>query len=64
VSAADKPFLVARLADCDRSDYFERGIELVIQKDLRRFRTVDVSDSLCIEVDFEDDLSRANQAIG
>lgn len=63
VSAADKPFLVARLADCDRNDYFERGIELVIQKDQRRFGAVDVSESLCIEVDFEDDLTRANQAI-
>lgn len=63
VGVADKPFLVARLADCDDTDYFERGIELAIEKDGRRFAVVDVSDSLCIEVDFEDDLQRANNAI-
>jgi len=63
VGPGDKPFLVARLADCDDSDYFERGIELTIDKDGRRFAAVDVSDSLCIEVDFTEDLARANDAI-
>lgn len=63
VSAADKPFLVARLVDCADQDYFERGIELAIAKDDRRFAAIDVSESLCIEVDFEDDLNRANAAI-
>ncbi len=64
VSALDKPYLIARLEDCDPTDYFERGIELAIEKDGRRFVAVDVSDSLCIEVDFLDDLERANQAVG
>jgi choline kinase len=63
VGASDKPFLVARLADCDDQDYFERGIELTIDKDGRRFAALDVSESVCIEVDFEDDLHRANDAI-
>jgi len=63
VSAADKPFLIARLEDCTDDDYFERGIELIIDKDNRRFSAVDVSASVCIEVDFADDLARANQAI-
>lgn len=63
VSAADKPFLIARLEDCEDNDYFERGIELVISKDGRRFAPVDVSASVCIEVDFADDLARANEAI-
>jgi choline kinase len=63
VSAADKPFLAARLEDCAPDDYFERGIEYVIEKDGRRFTAVDVSDSLCIEVDFSEDLARANEAI-
>ena len=56
VSSADKPFLVARLADCEDTDYFERGIELAIEKDGRRFIAVDVSEWMCIEVVFEDDL--------
>jgi choline kinase len=63
VSAADKPFLIARLEDCDDQDYFERGIELTIDKDRRRFAAVDVSASLCIEVDFLEDLARANEAL-
>jgi choline kinase len=63
VSAADKPFLIARLEDCADNDYFERGIELVIDKDGRRFAAIDVSSSLCIEVDFADDLARANEAL-
>lgn len=63
VSAADKPYLIARLEDCEPNDYFERGIELVVAKDGRRFAAVDVSSALCIEVDFLDDLARANQAI-
>ena len=63
VSAADKPFLIARLGDCDPDDYFERGVELAIEKDDRRFEAVDVSASLCIEVDFAEDLVRANEGI-
>jgi choline kinase len=63
VGPQDKPFLVARLADCADGDYFERGIEMAISKDGRRFAAVDVSESMCIEVDFEDDLNRANDAI-
>ncbi|MEM7286714.1 MAG: phosphocholine cytidylyltransferase family protein [Actinomycetota bacterium] len=63
VSADDKPYLIARLEDCDDQDYFERGIELVIDKDGRRFAPVDISSALCIEVDFAEDLSRANAGI-
>ncbi len=63
VSPADKPFLIARLEDCDDDDYFERGIELVIDKDGRRFDAIDVSASLCIEVDFAEDLERANREL-
>lgn len=64
VSAQDKPYLIARLEDCAPDDYFERGIEIAIEKDGRRFTAIDVSASLCIEVDFLDDLERANQAVG
>lgn len=63
VSSADKPYLIARLEDCDENDYFERGIELAIEKDRRRFVAVDVSDAMCIEVDFLEDLERANEAV-
>lgn len=64
VNAEDKSYLIARLGDCDPQDYFERGIELMIDKDRRRFSAVDVSASLCIEVDFLEDLARVNQELG
>jgi choline kinase len=63
VSAVDKPALVARLRECDPDDYFERGVELAIEKDGRRFVAVDVSRTFCIEIDSPDDLARANEVI-
>ena len=61
VSAQDKPALIARLEDCDENDYFERGMELAIEKDGLRFKPVDISQFGCIEVDFADDLARAEK---
>jgi CDP-glycerol glycerophosphotransferase len=63
VSVADKPSLVSALEDCGPRDYFERGVELSIMRDRRRYEAVDVSTSLCIEVDFISDLARANKEI-
>jgi CDP-glycerol glycerophosphotransferase len=63
VSAADKPELVRGLVDCARDDYFERGMELSIVRDGCRYEPVDVSASLCIEVDFLADLAQANEEI-
>ncbi len=62
VSGDDKAALVARLAECDEQDYFERGIELAIEKDGLRVLPVDISDLFAVEVDFEEDLARANAA--
>src|SRR6056297_722766 len=59
VSAADKPALIARLAECAESDYFERGIELAIEKDGMRVTPVDIGELFAVEVDFEEDLTRA-----
>ncbi len=63
ISADDKPYLIARLEDCDPQDYFERGIEMIIDKDGRRVAAVDISVATCIEVDFAEDLTRANDQI-
>ena len=60
VAAADKAALIERLRECDDQDYFERGIELAIEKDGLSFEAVDISAYQVVEVDFEDDLSRAN----
>lgn len=60
VGAADKGKLITWLAECADSDYFERGIELAIERDGLQVVPVDISDLFAVEVDFEEDLSRAN----
>lgn len=60
VSASDKPRLISRLAQCEDSDYFERGLELMIEHDATRVLPYDIKDLFAVEVDFEEDLSRAN----
>jgi choline kinase len=61
ISAPEKAALIARLDDVDDNDYFERGMELTILRGEARFRPIDISDYFAVEVDFEDDLSRANE---
>lgn len=61
VSAADKPRLIERLAECADLDYFERGIELMIERDGAKVLPYDIRDLFAVEVDFEEDLTRANQ---
>ncbi len=46
------------LAECAQGDYFERAIELAIARGLK-FAPVDVEDRFCVEVDFAEDLERA-----
>jgi len=48
-----------KLAAVDDSDYFERGMELLIAEQGDVFRPVDVGDLRCVEVDFAADLDRA-----
>ena len=61
VAAQDKAALIARLAQVDDQDYFERGIELAIESDGLKFQAVDISDLYAVEVDFPEDLDRANE---
>jgi choline kinase len=60
ISSADKQALIAQLKRVDDQDYFERGIELAIQYDGLRIEPVDISDLYAVEVDFAEDLERAN----
>ncbi|GAA2234800.1 UTP--glucose-1-phosphate uridylyltransferase [Rarobacter faecitabidus] len=60
VSEADKAALIQRLDEVDDQDYFERGIELAIEQDGAKFLPVDISDLYAVEVDFAEDLERAN----
>jgi len=61
VSSKDKQALIDRLAEVDDQDYFERGIELGIERDSLSFQAVDISDLYAVEVDFAEDLERANE---
>jgi choline kinase len=60
IAAKDKAALIKRLEECDDQDYFERGIELAIEKDGLKVLPIDISDLFAVEVDFEADLERAN----
>jgi len=60
ISAGEKDVLVRRLEQVDDQDYFERGIELGIERDKLRFEPLDISDLYAVEVDFAEDLARAN----
>ena len=61
VGSHDKERLMARLRACDDQDYFEKGIEVAIQKDGLVFEAVDITDYPCIEVDFAEDLGAARE---
>ena len=60
VADKDKKLLIEGLAACADDDYFERGIEIMIDTHRTRVRPVDISDLFAVEVDFEEDLTRAN----
>jgi choline kinase len=63
VSSADKPAIIARLDEVADQDYFERGLELAIASGEAKFKAVDISDLYAVEVDFAEDLARANEVI-
>ena len=63
VSAADKAALMIRLAEVDDQDYFERGIEVAIERDGLRFAALDISGLSAVEVDTPEDLEAANRSL-
>lgn len=60
ISASHRADFIRGLESCADSDYFERGLEITIERDGTRIVPVDISDLFAVEVDFEEDLSRAN----
>ena len=61
VSSKDINALITRLDECKNTDYFERGIELAIEKDNMKVKAVDISKFRCMEIDFKEDLDNANK---
>lgn len=64
VCPEDKAALIRRLEEAAEQDYFERGIELAIEKDGFQVRPLDLSEYKIVEVDFDEDLTRANSFVG
>ncbi|MCX7521985.1 phosphocholine cytidylyltransferase family protein [Microbacterium sp. STN6] len=60
ISSRDKAALLRQLHRCEAQDYFERGIELAIEQNRILVEPVDISDLYAVEVDFAEDLERAN----
>jgi choline kinase len=60
ISSTDKAAFIRQLSRVDDQDYFERGLELAIAEDSLRLQPLDISDLYAVEVDFAEDLERAN----
>lgn len=60
IASQDISSFISSLENCNDQDYFERGLELSIEKDAIQILPVDISDYRCIEVDFKEDLDNAN----
>ena len=60
IATADKKSLVNRLAEVDDQEYFEGGIVGTIRHDGVAYLPVDISRYYAVEVDFAEDLDRAN----
>lgn len=63
VSSKEKAAIIKRLDEVADQDYFERGLELAIANGEAKFKPVDISDLYAVEVDFAEDLVRANEAL-
>jgi choline kinase len=61
VSSRDKAALVRQLQRVDDQEYFEGGIEGAIRTAGMKVSAIDISAYGCVEVDFEPDLTKANE---
>ena len=61
ISRHHKDLVIKYLDEVADNDYFERGLELAIEKAGIEIEPVDISDLFAVEVDFQADLDRANQ---
>lgn len=62
IQRADLSLFKKKLEACSHQDYFERGIELAIEEGMRIWAEP-VAEGMCVEIDFPEDLVRANQLI-
>tara|TARA_B100001250_G_scaffold118213_1_gene100361 strand:- start:1246 stop:1917 length:672 start_codon:yes stop_codon:yes gene_type:complete len=53
---------IEALKKCNDQDYFEYGIELLIQQNIPIY-PIDISSTLCMEIDFKEDLELINKKL-
>lgn len=63
ISSNDIQKFIKRLETCADQDYFERGLELAIEKDNLQIKAVDISQYNCMEIDFLEDLEHVNNLL-
>jgi choline kinase len=63
IGKGEKAAVINYLEECADNDYFERGLELAIEKAGIKIEPVDISDLFAVEVDFQADLERANKGL-
>lgn len=63
ISSKDIQKFIERLEECDANDYFERGLELAIEKDSVKIKAIDISAYNCMEIDFVEDLENVNKTL-
>jgi choline kinase len=63
IGKGEKTAVINHLEECADNDYFERGLELAIEKAGIKLEPVDISDLFAVEVDFQADLERANKGL-
>lgn len=63
ISSNDIKTFINRLEQCDANDYFERGLEIAINKDGLKIKAVDISEYNCMEIDFIEDLESVNKML-
>ena len=63
ISSNDILKFIERLEACDDNDYFERGLEMAIEKDGLKIKAIDISTFNCIEIDFIEDLENVNKTL-
>jgi len=60
ISSNDILKFIEHLEECDANDYFERGLEMAIEKDGIQVKAIDISQYNCMEIDFIEDLENVN----
>ena len=63
IGKGEKAAVINHLEECADNDYFERGLELAIEKAGIKLEPVDISDLFAVEVDVQADLERANKGL-